>query len=116
MKVTEEVRRQIVDLYLSGEPVRVIIGRFDVSERTIYRVLEWAGVNRRLRGGLNRHTEAATPTPEEIKEGTAEIRKGWTEAEHRRRAPHLARVEMQFPEFCICRSGRRGRKVLCPLI
>ena len=49
-QITEEQEKQVIDLYLSGGKIKVIMSKTGVkSEQTIYRIINNAGIDKRRR-------------------------------------------------------------------
>lgn len=76
---TPEVTKQIVAEYRAGATGRALAAKYGCVTSTIYRILEFAGVKRRPSGPPERVNErlAGDPTPEQIAERAAAIRKTW---------------------------------------
>ena len=71
-KFTSNERQKIVSLYQEGLSTREVAEIFRCNRQAISAVLKGEGIA--IRGYI---PETIDPTPEQIEEATAEIRKGW---------------------------------------
>ena len=103
MHLSPGEKQQAVEWYQARIPVPEIAKRLGCSKVSVYQVLKSQGVTRshsqaqairvnRVVGPLPQD-----PTPEEIKERSAKIRKHWSEEEHHERAGAFGPVPYEVP-------------------
>jgi len=109
MKLPRKAEEKIISLYEDGMITSVIAKKFERSPCSIRYILKKHGVKLRPnnpRGNLVLCREVPPPTPEEIEQRSAEVRRGWSpEIEKARNNYKISPVTVTQ-----CSGGDRRRK------
>lgn len=91
--LSKQDEAKVKTMYCKGMWMKAIAKVMGCGPKTVRDILTKAGIKIRLHGTLAPYT----PTPKEIEQATADIRKGWGVTDHEDRAVGKAHAPVEFP-------------------